>query len=113
MTFGSEQVGPLPFVHPGPLTTPAAFDQPPAYHAQSTPAAERRSPIVACVCSGSLAPNAPHGCCEGCCVFTEKSPHARFATGDGQTAGSGPRATGPVRLFNGDARGLPVQAVIQ
>jgi hypothetical protein len=51
--FGSEQVGPLPFVHPGAPTSPSAFDQPPEYHAQSMSAPLRRSPIVGAVCGGS------------------------------------------------------------
>src|SRR4051794_6903769 len=113
MAFGSEHFGPPPFVQPGPLTTPAAFDQPPAYHAQSTPCAVSRSPIVACVCSGSLAPNAPKGCCDGCCVFTEESPHARFGTGDGHVTVSGPRATGPVGLYNAYATGMPFESMIE
>src|SRR4051794_19470995 len=113
MTFGSEQVGPLPFVHPGAFTSPAAFDQPPAYHAQSTPAAERRSPIVACVCSGSFAPNAPHGCCDGCRGVTGESPPARFATGDGRATVSGPRATVPVGLYSGYFTGIPFESMTE
>ena len=46
--------GVVPFVHPGPPTSPSAFDQPPEYHAQSMPLALRRSPIVGAVCNGSL-----------------------------------------------------------
>ena len=50
-----------PFVHPGAPTSPFAFDQPPEYHAQSTPAPFRRSPIVGFVWGGSFAPNNPEG----------------------------------------------------
>src|SRR4051794_4089699 len=113
MTFGSEQFGPAPFVQPGALTSPAAFDQPPEYHAQSTFAADRRSPIVGAVCGGSFAPKAPNGCTDGCIVFTAKSPHARFATGDGQTTVSGPRATVPVGLYSGYAVGIPFESMIE
>jgi hypothetical protein len=52
--FGSEHAGPVPFVHPGALTSPLAFDQPPEYQAQSTPLALSRSPMVGAVCGGSL-----------------------------------------------------------
>jgi hypothetical protein len=46
--------GVVPFVQPGPPTSPLAFDQPPEYQAQSTPLALSRSPIVGAVCGGSL-----------------------------------------------------------
>src|SRR5581483_7605 len=81
--YGSEHVGPVPFVHPGAPTSPFAFDQPPAYHAQSTFAAESSSPIVGCVCGGNLRLSAvpgEYGWYHGCVVFTAKSPHA---TNDG------------------------------
>ena len=111
MTFGSEQFGPEPFVQPGPLTMPAAFDQPPAYHAQSIPLAVSRSPIVAFVSSGSFAPNEPDGACDGCIVFTAKSPHARF-NGAGHAAAMGPRCTGPVGVYSGYFTGIPFESRI-
>src|SRR5919197_274868 len=83
-TFGSEHVGPFPFVQPGAPTSPFAFDQPPAYHAQSTVASFSSSPIVRFESGGSLAPKAPNGRSVGCIVFTAKSPQARPATGDGR-----------------------------
>ena len=43
----------LPFVQPGPPTSPFAFDQPPEYQAQSTPLSLSRLPIVGAVCGGS------------------------------------------------------------
>jgi len=43
----------LPFVQPGPPTSPFAFDQPPEYQAQSTPRWLSRLPIVGAVCGGS------------------------------------------------------------
>ena len=49
---------------------PAAFDQPPAYQAHETPAADSSSPMVVPVWVGSLAPNAPNGCDVGCMVLT-------------------------------------------
>ena len=53
--FGSAHTpGTVPFVHPGAPTSPSAFDQPPEYQAQLTPAAVNRSPIVAPVCGGSF-----------------------------------------------------------
>ena len=67
--FGSEQVGPVPFVQPAPPMMPAAFDQPPAYQAQSIPFALSSSPMVLPVCGGSTAPP-PFGCQDGCIVFT-------------------------------------------
>ena len=56
--FGIESGSPhtpvtVPFVHPGAPTSPSAFDQPPEYHAQLTPAALSSSPIVVPVCGGS------------------------------------------------------------
>ena len=48
--------GAVPFVHPGALTSPSAFDQPPEYQAQSTPFALRRSPMVGAVWGGSCSP---------------------------------------------------------
>jgi len=52
---GSAQTpGTLPFVQPGAPTSPSAFDQPPEYHAQLTPAALNSSPIVFPVCGGSF-----------------------------------------------------------
>ena len=49
----SAHAGPVPFVHPGAPTSPLAFDQPPEYHAQSTPFLLSRSPIVGAVWGGS------------------------------------------------------------
>ena len=43
----------VPFVQPGPPTSPSAFDQPPLYHAQSMPFPLSRLPIVGAVCGGS------------------------------------------------------------
>jgi len=37
--------GVVPFVQPGPPTSPSAFDQPPLYHAQSMPLSLSRLPI--------------------------------------------------------------------
>ena len=51
--LGSEQAGPVPFVQPGPPTSPLAFDQPPAYQAQSMPLADSSSPIVGVLWGGS------------------------------------------------------------
>src|SRR3954447_5403586 len=113
MTFGSVQFGPAPFVQPGAFTSPAAFDQPREYHAQSTFAAVSRSPIVGAVCGGSLAPNVPNGCTVGCIVFTAKSPHARFGTGDGHMVVSGPRSTVPVGLYSGYATGIPLESITE
>ena len=59
----------MPFVQPGAPVRPAAFDQPPAYQAQSTPAAFNSSPMFVPVCGGSTAPD-PFGCHDGCIVFT-------------------------------------------
>ena len=44
----------MPFVQPGAPMSPSAFDQPPEYQAQLTPAAVSSSPIVVAVCGGSL-----------------------------------------------------------
>src|SRR4051794_15869900 len=81
--FGSEHVGPLPFVQPGLPTSPTAFDQPPPYQPQLTFFADSRSPIVACDWATSFSPNVPDGSKAGCIVLTAQLPHARFATGDG------------------------------
>src|SRR6476646_8175801 len=81
MAFGSEHVGPEPFVQPGPFTFPAALSQPPAYHAQETPLVVSSSPIVVAVCSGSLSPKVPDGCWLGCIVFTAQLPHTRAGVG--------------------------------
>ncbi len=68
---GFEQVGPVPFVQPGPPMLPFAFDQPPAYQAQSMCAALSRSPIVGAVCGTvSCAPKMPEGWNGGRIVFT-------------------------------------------
>src|SRR3954447_26549584 len=61
MVAASAQPVPVPFVHPGPFTSPLAFDQPPEYHAQSTCAALSRSPMVAPVCGGRRTDNAVFG----------------------------------------------------
>lgn len=53
---GSEQAGPSPFVQPGAPMSPSAFDYPPEYHAQLTPAVLSSSPIVVPDCGGSYAP---------------------------------------------------------
>jgi hypothetical protein len=53
MVFGSEQIGPAPFVQPGAFLSPSALDEPPEYQAQSTPGALSRSPIVGWLCGGS------------------------------------------------------------
>ena len=50
-----------PFVQPGAPTSPSAFDQPPEYQAQSTPAALSRSPMVGAVCGGSRLASAVPG----------------------------------------------------
>jgi hypothetical protein len=50
-----------------------AFDQPPAYQAQSMPPFPfplSRSPIVGFVCGGRIAPKAPDGLNAGCIVLT-------------------------------------------
>ena len=75
--------GPAAFVQPGALTSPFAFDHPPAYHAQSTPAPVSRSPIVVLSSGGSRTAAAvpgEKGWKNGCVVFTAKSPHAKFGT---------------------------------
>jgi len=63
--FGSEHVVPVPFVQPGPVVMPAALSQPPEYQAQSTPLADRRSPIVSYVWVGSAGANGAVGQVEG------------------------------------------------
>src|SRR5215470_10843264 len=68
--------------------SPFAFDQPPAYHAQSTFLANRRSPIVGVVSGGSrraVAVPGENGWKNGCVVLTAKSPH----TTPGGVAGRG------------------------
>jgi hypothetical protein len=67
--LGSEHPGPLPFVQPGAPTSPSALDQPPEYHAQSMPLADRRSPIVGLVCAASCA-SVPCGRYGGWIVLT-------------------------------------------
>ena len=52
LTDGSEHFGPGPFVHPGDVVSPLAFDQPPEYQAQSIFASSRRSPIMGFVSGG-------------------------------------------------------------
>ena len=67
---------------PGASTSPSAFDQPPEYHAQSTPLALRRSPIVGAVCGGSLRASAVpggNGWYGGWIVLTAKSPQVTLA----------------------------------
>jgi len=53
--------GAVPFVQPGAPTSPLAFDHPPEYQAQSTPASDSRSPIVGAVCGGSRRASAVPG----------------------------------------------------
>src|SRR5262249_60657356 len=81
--FGSLQAGPAPFVQPGPLTSPLAFDQPPAYHAQSTPAADSRSPIVGLLTGGSRRASAvpgENGWWDGWVRFTAEAPQTKPGT---------------------------------
>src|SRR5919201_6915832 len=109
-TFGSEHVGPFPFVQPDAPTSPFAFDQPPAYQAQSIggSCALSSSPIVGLESGGSLAPKAPNGRKVGCMVFTAKSPQARPATGDGHATVSAASLVGvTVGVYCGSARGIP------
>jgi hypothetical protein len=71
--FGSVQLGPSPFVQPGPPITPAAFDQPPEYQAQLTPLALSSSPMFVFVSGGRrLASAVPgeYGWYHGCVVLT-------------------------------------------
>src|SRR3954454_9844697 len=82
------------FVQPGPFTSPLAFDQPPEYHAQSTPRSLRRSPIVGSVCGGSCVLFGANGWNGGWIVFTAKSPHARPAgCGESHATVSAPSRT--------------------
>ena len=95
----SRVTGPVPFVQPGSPTRPSAFDQPPEYHAQSTPRSLRRSPIVGSVCGGSCVLFGAKGWNAGWIVFTAKSPHARPAGwGESQATVSAPSRTSRVGL---------------
>src|SRR4051794_41854329 len=94
IAFESPQSGPLPFVQPGALMSPLAFDQPPEYQAQSTPAALKRSPIVRLSTGGSRLASARAGGCGrgvgGGGVAPER-PHHTPARGAGRP---GPRGAG-------------------
>ena len=90
------KLGPAPFVYPGEVVSPAALAQPPAYHAQSIPAAVRRSPIVGAVWGGRIWPKAPCGFAVGCIVLTEKFPQTFAGGAAGHETVSGLRCTGPV-----------------
>src|SRR5439155_23796008 len=74
----------VPFVQPGPVVLPAALSQPPAYHAQLTPASLIRSPMFRAVfvslVAGCGAPKLPCGSHGGWSVLTAQSPQARPAT---------------------------------
>ena len=82
--------------------SPSAFDQPPEYHAQSTPRALRRSPIVGAVWGGSrVAGRAPAGT-RGWIVLTAKSPHASPAgCGVSHATVSAPSRTSRVGVYSG------------
>ena len=94
--FGSVHAvpsAPPPFVQPGPPLSPAAFDHPPAYHAQSTDLALNLSPIVGAPSAGNTGANVPVGCHAGNIVFTALLPQARCwgtSAGSGQAIVSGP-----------------------
>src|SRR5262249_38681862 len=90
LTCGSVQTAPLPLVQPEPPTSPLAFDQPPAYHAQSTRLAVRRSPMVGLVSSGRRRGRAvfgANGWFSGWVVLTAKSPQVTPVGVAGRGAG--------------------------
>src|SRR5919198_4332191 len=95
-TLGSLQKSwfgpPFPFVQPRPVVFPAALSQPPAYHAQSTFAAESSSPIVTLVegIGGSRRVTAvpgEYGWLNGCVVLTVKFPQTNADCTGGRLAG--------------------------